>query len=174
MISPRRLSSPSGLDAAWRADFNALRLTLCNGSLNIHRARSLRWAKRFRDWRPPSLDYGKGRRADRRRVECLLNFIMSASDQAAITYYSTVAERQQKTAKLRASCGSSGIEIRVSPSGHLRGLFLCDSRSRPFDHRGNESGPEPGTGHEGCHARLARLRHPLTHCLYQPTKRSAY
>ena len=26
-----------------------------------------------------------------------------------------VAERQQKTAKLRASCGSSGIEIRVSP-----------------------------------------------------------
>jgi hypothetical protein len=115
MISPRRLSSPSGLDAAWRADFNAQRLTLCNGSLNIHRARSLRWAKRFRDWRPPSLDYGKGRRADRRRVECLLNFVMSASDQAAITYYSTVAERQQKTAKLRVSCGSSGIEIRVSP-----------------------------------------------------------
>src|SRR5580700_4471042 len=41
------------------------------------------------------------------------------------------------------------------PSGHLRGLFLCDRRSRPFDHRGNESGPEPGTGHEGlpCSAR---------------------
>jgi hypothetical protein len=113
------------LDAAWRADFNAQRLTLCNGSLNIHTARSLRWAKRFRDWRPPSLDCGKGRRADRRRVECLLNFIMSASDQAAITYYSTVAERQQKTAKLRASCGSSGIEIRVSPRVISGGFFFA-------------------------------------------------
>jgi hypothetical protein len=42
-----------------------------------------------------------------------------------ITYYSTVAERQQKTAKLRASCGSSGIEIRVSPWVISGGFFFA-------------------------------------------------
>jgi len=44
---------------------------------------------------------------------------------AAITYYSTVAERQQKTAKLRASCGSSRIEIRVSPRVISGGFFFA-------------------------------------------------
>jgi hypothetical protein len=85
--------SPPHLKTTVCADAWLLWLT---SRLNIHRARSLRWAKRFRDWRPPSLDYGKGRRADRRRVECLLNFIMSASDQAAITYYSTVSRTTTK------------------------------------------------------------------------------
>jgi hypothetical protein len=36
-----------------------------------------------------------------------------------------VAERQQKTAKLRASCGSSGIEIRVSPRVISGGFFFA-------------------------------------------------
>ena len=36
-----------------------------------------------------------------------------------------LAERQQKTAKLRASCGSSGIEIRVSPRVISGGFFFA-------------------------------------------------
>jgi hypothetical protein len=35
------------------------------------------------------------------------------------------SERQQKTAKLRASCGSSGIEIRVSPRVISGGFFFA-------------------------------------------------
>jgi hypothetical protein len=36
-----------------------------------------------------------------------------------------LAEGQQKTAKLRASCGSSGIEIRVSPRVISGGFFFA-------------------------------------------------